>query len=62
MDLSIFITLEGMEKIQRRIAHLMNDERPEIIKAVATAREFGICLKMQNTRQPVRGSARWMVK
>ncbi|NLK50672.1 MAG: transcription elongation factor GreA [Candidatus Cloacimonetes bacterium] len=41
MDLSIFITLEGMEKIQRRIAHLMNDERPEIIKAVATAREFG---------------------
>ena len=30
-----------MDNIQRRIAHLMNNERPETIKAVAIAREFG---------------------
>lgn len=41
MDLSLFITQEGMDKIQRRIGHLMNNERPEVIKAVAIAREFG---------------------
>jgi len=41
MDLSLFITQEGMDKIQRRIAQLMNVERPETIKAVAIAREFG---------------------
>lgn len=41
MDLSLFITQEGMEQIQKRIAHLMNNERPETIKAVAVAREFG---------------------
>lgn len=41
MDLNLFITNEGMDKIQRRIGHLMNNERPEVIKAVAVAREFG---------------------
>ncbi len=41
MDLSIYITSVGMDLIQRRIAHLMNNERPEVIKAVAIAREFG---------------------
>jgi len=41
MDLSLFITQEGMDKIQRRIGHLMSNERPETIKAVAIAREFG---------------------
>jgi transcription elongation factor GreA len=40
-DLSIYITKRGMDSIQNRIAHLMNEERPEVIKAVATAREFG---------------------
>ena len=30
-----------MDSIQRRIQHLMNNERPEVIKAVAIAREFG---------------------
>jgi transcription elongation factor GreA len=40
MDLSIYITAIGMELIQKRIAHLMN-ERPEVIQAVAVAREFG---------------------
>ncbi len=30
-----------MEKLQKRIQHLMNDERPEVIQQVATAREFG---------------------
>jgi transcription elongation factor GreA len=41
MDLSLFITQEGMDKIQRRISHLLNVERPEVIKAVMIAREFG---------------------
>ncbi len=30
-----------MELLQRRISHLRNNERPEVIKAIATAREFG---------------------
>ena len=41
MDLSLFITSEGMDKLQRRIGHLMNDERPKVIKALSIAREFG---------------------
>ncbi|PKN72563.1 MAG: transcription elongation factor [Candidatus Cloacimonetes bacterium HGW-Cloacimonetes-3] len=41
MDLSVFITKQGMEKLQKRIQHLMNDERPEVIKQIAIAREFG---------------------
>jgi transcription elongation GreA/GreB family factor len=41
MDLSLFITQEGMEKIQRRIHHLMVDERPVTMKALMIAREFG---------------------
>ncbi len=41
MDLSLFITAVGMDKIQRRIAHLMNDERPKVITSLAIAREFG---------------------
>lgn len=40
MDLSIFITIQGMERLQKRINELMT-ERPEVIKAVAIAREFG---------------------
>ncbi|HOZ00643.1 MAG TPA: transcription elongation factor GreA [Candidatus Syntrophosphaera sp.] len=40
MDLSLFITQDGMDKIQRRIQFLLS-ERPEVIKAVAVAREFG---------------------
>ena len=40
MDLSIFITVQGMERLQKRINELMA-ERPEVIKAVAVAREFG---------------------
>jgi len=41
MDLTLFITSDGMDKLQRRIGHLMNDERPKVIKALAIAREFG---------------------
>jgi len=40
MDLSILITPAGMEAIQRRIQKLMG-ERPEVVKAVMVAREFG---------------------
>lgn len=40
MDLSIYITIQGMERLQRRINELMT-ERPEVIKAVSIAREFG---------------------
>jgi transcription elongation factor GreA len=40
MDLSILITPEGMDKLQRRIQQLMG-ERPEVIKAIAVAREYG---------------------
>ncbi|MCB5295532.1 MAG: transcription elongation factor GreA [Candidatus Cloacimonetes bacterium] len=40
MDLSIFITVQGMERLQKRINELMA-ERPQVIKAVAVAREFG---------------------
>lgn len=40
MDLSVFITVLGMERLQKRINELMT-ERPEVIKAVAIAREFG---------------------
>ncbi len=41
MDLSLFITQSGMEKIQRRIQYLMVEERPEVIRAIMVAREFG---------------------
>lgn len=41
MDLSLFITHEGMDKIQRRIQYLMNEERPEVIQTLMIAREFG---------------------
>ncbi|GAB1367376.1 transcription elongation factor GreA [Candidatus Cloacimonadaceae bacterium] len=40
MDLSLFITKAGMEKLQKRINELLS-ERPEVIKAVAIAREHG---------------------
>ena len=40
MDLSILITPAGMDAIQRRIQELMG-ERPEVVKAVMIAREFG---------------------
>lgn len=40
MDLSVYITIQGMERMQKRINELMT-ERPEVIKAVAIAREFG---------------------
>lgn len=40
MDLSILITPAGMEAIQRRIQTLMG-ERPEVVKAIVIAREFG---------------------
>jgi hypothetical protein len=40
-DLTLYITKKGMDTIQNRIHHLMNTERPEVIKAVAIAREFG---------------------
>lgn len=41
MDNTHYITKKGMDSIQRRIQHLMNIERPEVIRAVAVAREFG---------------------
>jgi len=41
LDHALFVTQQGMELLQRRIAHLMNNERPDVIKAVAVAREFG---------------------
>ena len=40
-DLTIYITKGGMDQIQNRIHHLMNNERPEVIKTVTIAREFG---------------------
>jgi transcription elongation factor GreA len=40
VDLSIYITTQGMDRLQRRINDLLG-ERPEVIKAVAIAREFG---------------------
>ena len=40
MDLSTLITQEGMDRLQRRIQELLR-ERPAVIKAVATAREYG---------------------
>jgi len=40
VDLSIYITTLGMERLQKRINELMT-ERPEVIKALAIAREFG---------------------
>jgi transcription elongation factor GreA len=41
MDFTQYITRQGMDNLQKRIHHLMNSERPEVIKAVAIAREFG---------------------
>ena len=41
MDLTVFITSDGVEKLQRRIGFLMNEERPKVIKSLAIAREFG---------------------
>ena len=40
MDLSQYITKTGMQRLQKRINELLA-ERPEVIKAVAIAREFG---------------------
>lgn len=40
MDNSQYITKHGMDQLQRRIHDLMT-ERPEVVKAVAIAREFG---------------------
>ncbi len=41
MDHSQYITKSGMDMIQQRINHLLNNERPEVIRAVAVAREYG---------------------
>ncbi|HOQ78174.1 MAG TPA: transcription elongation factor GreA [Candidatus Cloacimonas sp.] len=40
MDLSQYITKTGMQRLQKRINELLT-ERPEVIKAIAIAREFG---------------------
>lgn len=36
-----FITKNGYEKLQNELKHYKNTERPEITKAIQTAREFG---------------------
>jgi transcription elongation factor GreA len=41
MDLTQFITKPGMDNVQKRIHQLMDIERPEVIKTVTIAREFG---------------------
>jgi transcription elongation factor GreA len=41
MDFTQYITKKGMDAVQNRIHHLMSVERPDVIKAVAIAREFG---------------------
>jgi len=41
MDFTQFITKPGMDSIQNRIYDLMNNERPDVIKAVTIAREMG---------------------
>lgn len=40
MDLTQFITKTGMQRLQQRINDLLA-ERPEVIKAITVAREFG---------------------
>ncbi|PKN78765.1 MAG: transcription elongation factor [Candidatus Cloacimonetes bacterium HGW-Cloacimonetes-1] len=41
MDLTIFITKPGMDKLQKRIGFLMNEDRPDVIRTLVIAREFG---------------------
>jgi transcription elongation factor GreA len=41
VDNTQYITKKGMDNIHRRIHHLMNIERPDVIKSVSIAREFG---------------------
>jgi transcription elongation factor GreA len=41
MDFTQYITKKGMDAVQNRIHQLMSVERPDVIKAVAIAREFG---------------------
>ncbi|MFB3845048.1 MAG: GreA/GreB family elongation factor [Candidatus Cloacimonadaceae bacterium] len=41
MDNTQYITKSGMDRIQQRIHYLLNKERPEVIKAITIAREFG---------------------
>lgn len=41
MDLTLFITSDGMNKLQLRINYLMNEERPRVIRSLQIAREFG---------------------
>jgi len=36
-----YITMEGLKKLQEKLSHLRDIERPEIIKRVQTAREMG---------------------
>ena len=35
------LTPRGAQKLRDEMIHLMNNERPEVIKAIATAREYG---------------------
>ena len=35
------ITKKGFEKLEQEVKHLKHNERPRIIEAIATAREFG---------------------
>ncbi len=41
MDLSLFITKAGMDKLQKRINFLMNEDRPDMLKSLVHAREMG---------------------
>ncbi len=41
MDLSQFITKAGMDKLQKRINFLMNEDRPDMLKSLVHAREMG---------------------
>jgi len=41
MSLNQYITKDGMEKLQKRINFLMNEDRPDMLRALVHAREMG---------------------
>jgi len=61
LDLSQYITKTGMQRLQKRINELLA-ERPEVIKAVAIAREFGDLSENAEYKQPKKDSGQLIVK
>ena len=43
------MTLQGYTDLETELKRLKSNERPDVIKAIAAAREHGDCQRMRNT-------------